>query len=47
MLHEIRNRFRFRQLAENMNMVGDAADDKGWTLSVFQYRRQIGVCALL
>ena len=47
MLHEIRNRFRFRQLAKNMNMVGDAADDNGWALAVFQYRRQIGVCVLL
>ena len=28
-------------------MVSDAADDNGWALSVFQYRRQIGVCVLL
>ncbi len=47
MLHEIRNRFRFRQLAKNMNVVGDAADDNGWAFLVFQHGRQIGVCALL
>ena len=47
MFHEIRNRFRFRQLAKNMNMVGDAPYDKGWAFLVFQHGRQIRVCALL
>ena len=46
MLHNARNGLRFRELAEDMDMVRNAANYEGRALFVFQDRGQIGVCSL-
>ena len=47
MLHDVGNRLCFRQLAKDMHMIGNAADDQGRTLHIFQHGGQIRVCSLL
>ena len=46
MLHDVGNRLCFRQLAKDMHMVGNTADDQGWTLHILQHGGQISVCSL-
>jgi len=46
MLHDVGNRSCFRQLAKDMHMVGNTADDQGWTLNILQNGGQISVCSL-
>jgi hypothetical protein len=36
----------FVQLAKDMHMVGNAADDQSWTLHILQHGGQISVCSL-
>ena len=47
MLDDVGNRLCFGQLAKDMHMIGNASDDQGRTLHIFQDSGQIGVCSLL